>query len=96
MKAFVKDYDGERIGWMDYEDGATVGEFAFLCEQTQLWTVKTVSTCRVLCISRDAYSKLARAHPADSHQVSHSPWQLSLSALSERRLDSHRLHDAFK
>ncbi|CAI5514490.1 unnamed protein product, partial [Closterium sp. Naga37s-1] len=44
-------------------------EIAFLCDLTELWTVRTLSVCRVLSISRDDYRSVARTHPADDRHV---------------------------
>ncbi|CAI5514501.1 unnamed protein product [Closterium sp. Naga37s-1] len=44
-------------------------EIAFLCDLTELWTVRTLSVCRVLPISRDDYRSVARTHPADDRHV---------------------------
>ena len=44
-------------------------EVAFLCGIAELWTVRTLQTCRLLSIPRNGYRSLSRAHPSDDRQV---------------------------
>ncbi|CAI5514489.1 unnamed protein product, partial [Closterium sp. Naga37s-1] len=68
-KVLVRDKDGNEMQWFVLHEGGCVGEIAFLCDLTELWTVRTLSVCRVLSISRDDYRSVARTHPADDRHV---------------------------
>ncbi|CAI5522579.1 unnamed protein product, partial [Closterium sp. Naga37s-1] len=68
-QVLVCDKDGNEMQWFVLHEGDCVGEIAFLCDLTELWTVRTLSVCRVLSISRDDYRSVARTHPADDRHV---------------------------
>ncbi|CAI7826328.1 unnamed protein product, partial [Closterium sp. NIES-53] len=69
LQVLVRDKDGNEMQWFVLHEGDCVGEIAFLCDLTELWTVRTLSVCRVLSISRDDYRSVARTHPADDRHV---------------------------
>ncbi|CAI5522585.1 unnamed protein product [Closterium sp. Naga37s-1] len=64
-QVLVRGKNGNEMQWFVLHEGDCVGEIACLRDLTELWTVRTLSVCRVLSISRDDYRSVARTHPAD-------------------------------
>ena len=48
---------------------SSCAEFGFICEITQVWTVRTVAPCRLLVLEREEYETLARNHQEDARIV---------------------------
>lgn len=53
----------------EFGQGQVLGEVAFICEMTSMWTLRSLTPCRMLVLERDDYETLAKNHPEDARTV---------------------------